>query len=64
MKQWNELSAGTLEVMKELGSFGPTTRGDEIKGYQDGDKVYWDAKDLKDISAACLEVAQWLEERK
>lgn len=68
--EWSELSESTLSVMKELGNFGPTVRHEDalIKGYmldEDGDcKVYFDPADLRRISLACDEVANWLEQRK
>jgi len=67
MKDW---SLNAESVMRFLGNFGPTVNaGDrQVKGYmldEDGDagKVYLNPNDLRDIAAACLEVAAWLNER-
>lgn len=62
---WEELNPKTLEWMQELGDFGPTVKEEnkEVKGWGDGGKIYWGAEDLREIAAACLEVADWLEKR-
>jgi len=64
MKEWSE---ETQQWMESLGRFGPTTDGEYIKGYaydyEEGGvfTIYWNARDLRQIAAACLEVAESLE---
>lgn len=65
-----DISKGAQAWMQLLGDFGPTVRVDsmELKGYtrdKDGDtvKTYYDSGELRELSAACLEVADWLERR-
>lgn len=65
-KAWENVSAASREIMREMGNFGPVTTGDMVKGYGEwGDeemgKVYLDASDLRAVANACLEVAAWLE---
>ena len=69
-KQWNELPEKTLYWMKVIGEFSPTVHKEscEVKGYTldedgQGEKTYLTSTDLFEISVACEEVAQWLEER-
>jgi hypothetical protein len=69
MKLWEELSPMALGVMEDMGNFSPTVHADrkEVKGcqYDDGEayKSYLDSQNLRDISAACIEVADWLDTR-
>lgn len=71
MKQWEELSQNALNVMRDLGNFGPTIPPSkcEVKGYmldaEDGgaSKTYLDADNLRDYAEGLCEVADWLEER-
>lgn len=64
MKEWSER---TQEWMQSLGRFSPTTDSQYIKGYayeyEEGGTytIYWDATSLREIAAACLEVAESLE---
>lgn len=64
MKEW---SKKTAEWMESLGQFGPTTDNKYVKGYaydyEEGGTftIYWDARSLREIAAACLEVAESLE---
>ena len=68
LKPWGQMSPDALDVMRELGNFGPTVRN-EVKGYMWDDescgnvKTYFDADDRRRIAAACTEVADWLEQR-
>ena len=69
-RQWNELPEKTLYWMKVIGEFSPTVHKDncEVKGYTldedgQGGKTYLTSTDLFEISVACEEVAQWLEDR-
>jgi len=63
-KEWSE---NTKCWMESLGRFTPTTENDYVKGYAyDFDEggtysIYWDARSLREIAAACLEVAEGLE---
>lgn len=69
MKPWEELSENARVTMKAMGNFGPTVHADarEVKGYTyedgEGGKCYLSSGDLRNISAACEEVAVWLDER-
>lgn len=70
MKQWTDLNPDTLEVMKELGYFTPTSRVEDklVKGYTydengEGCKTYLSPENLRDIAYACIEVADFLDER-
>jgi len=69
MKKWQELSENTLAEMRSLGNFGPTSRESDrlIKGYMwdddGGGKCYWSSDDLRKTAVACIEVADWLDER-
>lgn len=60
-KLWDELGSDIHEVMKELGYFSPTVKGDSLKGYMCDEKTYWDAKDLRRIAEACLVAAEFLD---
>lgn len=68
---WNkDISDSTNEWMVELGNFSPTVnvRDKLVKGYMtdgsgDAGRVYFDPSDLRGLAAACLEVADWLENR-
>ena len=64
MKEWSD---NAKEWMDALGRFGPTTDSEYIKGYaydyEEGGvfSIYWNARHLREIAAACLEVAESLE---
>lgn len=65
-----DISDSTKEWMVELGNFSPTVNVREklVKGYMidgsgDAGRVYFDPSDLRGLAAACLEVADWLENR-
>ena len=68
---WEDLSQRARDVMKDLGNFGPTlkTESREVKGAMYDDdcggavKTYYSSADLRDIAAACVEVADWLDKR-
>jgi hypothetical protein len=62
LPEWKTLKCA--EVLRELGEFGPTVNPalKELKGYIDG-KCYYDASDLRELAAACIEAADWLERR-
>jgi hypothetical protein len=71
MKHWNDLSGGALRTMKDLGNFSPTFHhaDKQIKGYVGTDesclyeRTYLTAKDLLEMAAGFIEVADWLDER-
>lgn len=66
MSNWEEdVSALAKAVMMNFGDFYPTVNIKDrlVKGHVDGDKCYYDSHDLREISAACLEVAAWLDKR-
>lgn len=64
-----DLSNNAKIWMHMLGEFSPTCDPDKktVKGYmydnQGGGKVYFDSGELKELSAACIEVADWLVRR-
>ena len=65
-----DISESAKAWMKLLGNFGPTVHADrrEIKGVtvdDDGDhvKTYYDSGELRELAAACSEVADWLDKR-
>jgi len=66
--KWEDLSTETLDVMEEMGNFGPTTNPSQklIKGYigedQEG-QSYMDCLDLRSHARALNEVADWLDKR-
>jgi hypothetical protein len=69
--EWEELSQDILDVMKDLGEFKPTLNPVKamVKGYTyDAEcghviKTYWDSNALRAIAAACVQVADWLDNR-
>lgn len=67
---WNhDISSLSRTWMQFLGNFAPTTSEQrrELKGYmhddEGGGKVYLDAGELRELAAACTEVASWLDKR-
>lgn len=59
---WKSLPPKVLEDMEFLGSFSPTTKGEELKGYMidkegEGGKVYLDERDLRRIAGSLFFVA-------
>ena len=68
--EWGKLPTNALDVMKELGNFGPTVNAAhrEVKGYMlddegDGVSRYWSSDDLRNIANGCNDVAEWLDQR-
>lgn len=66
----SDISNSAKAWMKLLGNFGPTVLAErkELKGYtvdDDGDhvKTYYDSDELRELAAACTEVADWLDRR-
>lgn len=61
--EWKDLKCAN--VLRELGSYGPTVRVEEkmLKGSHDGGKSYMDSHDLRELAAACTEAADWLDAR-
>jgi len=64
MSKWEELSEATRGWMR-LDNFNPTTRASDkrIKGYLDEGQVYLCSDELREIAAAYVEVAVWLDLR-
>lgn len=64
-----DISSLAQTWMKFLGNFWPTVHEEkrELKGYMHDDdgggKVYLDACELRELAAACNEVADWLDNR-
>ena len=65
-----EVSESARGWMRTLGHFTPTINPDnrEVKGsmlgeYGDAEKTYFSSKELRELAAACSEVADWLDER-
>ena len=69
--KWEDLGEKARDVMKELGNFWPTVNAAsrEVKGATYDDecggavKTYYTSTDLREIAAACVEVADWLDTR-
>ena len=63
----NRFSAETEEAMRHYGLWGLTSREDCIKGVlhdsSDGEVygTYLDAKELRELATACVEIADYLE---
>lgn len=65
-----EVSESARGWMRTLGNFSPTVNPDnrEVKGailgeYGDAEKAYFSSKELRELAAACSEVADWLDKR-
>ncbi len=65
-----EVSESARGWMRTLGNFSPTVNPDyrEVKGsmlgeYGDAEKTYFSSKELRELAAACSEVADWLDKR-
>jgi hypothetical protein len=65
MKPWSELDKETLGWMDELGNFSPTVKIEDkqLKGHTDEGKTYYCSSDLRQLAKACLDAANWLDER-
>lgn len=64
--EWTEVSAEARHWLEMLGHFGPTVRAEnrELKGYLgDEGRTYFDSSDLRNIAAAMIEAANWLDKR-
>ena len=66
-----DLSSNTLQVMSDIGRFGPTVYEKEgmVKGhtcdeYGDAERTYYTSHDLRRIAEGCNEVAAWLDKRR
>lgn len=68
---WEDLSQPTRDAMEKLGYFGPTTNpcAREIKGTMYNvdsecvESTYYNSDDLRQLAAAFIEVAKWLDNR-
>ena len=62
----DDVSEDARDWLKMLGNFGPTVhaKNRELKGYlgEEG-RTYFDAGDLRNIAAALIEAANWLDKR-
>lgn len=65
-----EVTENSRAWMRTLGNFGPTVNPlyREVKGYMlgesgEGEKAYFDSKELRALAASCIEVADWLDAR-
>ena len=65
-----EVSESARGWMRTLGHFAPTVNPDhrDVKGsmlgeYGDAEKTYFSSSELRELAAACLEVAGWLDKR-
>lgn len=65
-----EVSESARGWMRTLGHFTPTVNPDyrEVKGsmlgeYGDAEKTYFSSKELRELAAACTEIADWLDRR-
>ena len=60
--RWEDMPADMVQTLAELGQFGPTVFGNELKGYIDGSKEYLSAADLRRIARHLDMAADWLEQ--
>lgn len=67
---WTDVSEDAREWLKMLGGFSPTVHAKqrELKGqlhsdYGDDGRCYLDAGDLRNLAAALIEAADWLDKR-
>ena len=68
--QWIQVSESARNWMKTMGEFSPTVRPEYrvVKGWlkneapNDG-RTYYDSSELRELAAACIEVADWLDKR-
>ena len=65
-----EVSENSRAWMRTLGNFTPTVNAAyrEVKGsmlgeYGDAEKTYFSSLELRELAAACVEVANWLDAR-
>lgn len=65
-----EVSENSRAWMRTLGNFTPTVNSAfrEVKGsmlgeYGDAEKTYFSSSELRELAAACSEVANWLDAR-
>ena len=68
--EWTDVSKDARDWLEMLGNFGPTVRASqrELKGCVNSDhgedgRVYLNSDDLRKISAALVEAADWLDKR-
>lgn len=69
--EWDDLNRSTRDWMAALGEFVPTVvvENREVKGVtydqEEGGPgtTYWSSNNLRAIARACIEVANWLDER-
>ena len=64
--EWTDVSEDARDWLKMLGDFSPTVHAKqrELKGYlSDEGRTYFDAGDLRNIAAACIEADDWLDMR-
>jgi hypothetical protein len=68
--EWTDVSEDARDWLKMLGGFSPTVHiaQRELKGYLHSDddsdgRTYLDSSDLRKISAALTEAADWLDKR-
>jgi hypothetical protein len=64
--KWTEVSEDTRDWLTRLGNFRPTVsvRDRELKGHLiDEGQTYFKSEDLRGISAALVEAADWLDKR-
>lgn len=70
MMEWTDVSLMARAWMADIGNFGPTIHAEkrELKGRvadENGEvcKTYFTSDELRALSAACNEVADWLDKR-
>ena len=68
--EWADVSEEARDWLEMLGNFGPTNavKLRELKGCVHSDhgedgRVYVASRDLRNIAAACIEAADWLDKR-
>ena len=63
--EWSAISEKSRKWLKLLGDFSPTVHpaNRELKGCLEEGNVYFDSNDLRELSAAMAEAADWLDNR-
>ena len=65
IKTEKKLSINALSWMEFLGNFTTTSNASQrmIKGYINDGDVYIDSGELRELSLACIEISDWLDDR-
>lgn len=64
--KWKDISEKSRDIMSRLGGYTPVSNRKDarVMGWVcDVEKVYWSSEILREIAAAYIEVADWLDKR-